>query len=53
MGERLQPSGIKLARMDVTSRGGMRAWKKLDLERVPSVKVGLAAVSVVDNKNAA
>lgn len=31
---------IRLARMDVSSRGGMLAWKEFGLKRVPAVKVG-------------
>lgn len=33
-----QQAPIRLARMDIASRGGMRAWKVFGFERVPAVK---------------
>lgn len=34
-----QNEPIRLARMDIASRGGMGAWKAFGLQRVPAVKV--------------
>lgn len=41
---------IRLARMDVTSRGGMRAWKSFGLTKVPAVKVKAGGMDDADLK---